>query len=155
MHIEGEESVYVEGAPRAISDKLDAGGLRLMSEDDDRWKKLEVWKLDDDLALKIFEATKSFPKEELFGLTSQMRRSALSIPTNIVEGHARRGDKELAHFISISLGSLAETKYLIHFASRLGYLKENKVNEFLTGYDLLGKMLYKFFKAVRLSVKRS
>ena len=104
-----------------------------MSEDDDRWKKLEVWKLDDDLALKIFEATKSFPKEELFGLTSQMRRSALSIPTNIVEGHDRRGNKELAHFISISLGPLAETKYLIQFAGQLGYFKESKLNEISAG----------------------
>ncbi len=71
---------------------------------EDRWKKLDVWKISDEMALKVYSATKNFPKEELYGLTSQVRRAALSIPTNIVEGYSRRGDKELAYFLNISLG---------------------------------------------------
>jgi four helix bundle protein len=63
-------------------------------------------------AIEIYKATRIFPKEEIYGLTSQIRRAALSIPTNRVEGYARKGDKELARFVSISIGSMAETEYL-------------------------------------------
>jgi four helix bundle protein len=85
--------------------------------DEDRWKKLNVWKLADELAFQIYTATRNFPRKEIYGITSQSRRAALSIPTNIVEGYSPKGDKELSHFINISLGSLAETKYLIYFSN--------------------------------------
>ncbi len=81
--------------------------------------------MSDELAFQVYKATKQFPKEEMFGLTSQIRRAALSVPTNIVEGYSRKGDKELARFINISLGSLAETKYLLYFSDRLGYFKDD------------------------------
>ena len=74
--------------------------------EEERWQKLEVWKLADELAFMVYKVTRSFPKEELYGITSQVRRAALSVPTNIVEGYSRKGDKELARFINISLGSL-------------------------------------------------
>ena len=119
--------------------------------EEERWKNLEVWKKADELAFQVFEVTQSFPKEERYGLTSQIRRSALSIPTNIVEGYSRRSDKELARFVSISLGSLAETKYLLYFSGRLGYLKKDELDRLAAGYDLLGKSLFKFFEAVRES----
>jgi four helix bundle protein len=86
------------------------------------YKDLNVWKRADDLALAVYGATKRFPKDEVYGLTSQLRRASLSVPTNIVEGYARKGDKELARFIGIAIGSLAETEYLLSFALRLGYL---------------------------------
>ena len=117
--------------------------------ENERWAKLEVWKLADELALHVYKATKNFPKEEIYGITSQIRRSALSIPTNIVEGYSRKGDKELSHFINISLGSLAETKYLIYFSNRLRYLKSQDYAELRAGYDVLGKLLWKFYTAVR------
>ena len=116
---------------------------------EERWQKLEVWKLADDLAFNVYKATKNFPKEEIYGITSQVRRSALSIPTNIVEGYSRKGDKELAHFVNISLGSLAETKYLIYFSNRLGYFKEGEYSNLKNGYNTLGKLLWKFYEAVR------
>jgi len=118
-----------------------------MSED--RWKKLEIWKIADDLAFKVFQAIKTFPKEELYGITSQLRRSSLSIPTNIVEGYSRKGDKQLSHFISISLGSLAETKYLIHFSKRLDYLNAEIYNELKEEYDILGGKLWRFYESVK------
>jgi len=93
-----------------------------MRNSEDRWKNLEIWKLADELAYKVYLATKHFPQEEKFGITSQLRRAALSVPTNIVEGYSRKGDKELAHFINISLGSMAETKYLTYFSQRLEYV---------------------------------
>lgn len=120
--------------------------------EEERWKNLEVWKKADDLAFQVFQATKSFPKEEIYGLTSQIRRSALSIPTNIVEGYSRRSDKELTRFVSISLGSLAETKYLLYFCGRLDYLKKPELDRLAGGYDLLGKSLFKFYEAVKESV---
>ena len=118
-----------------------------MSEE--RWKKLDVWKLADELAFKIYLATQKFPKEELYGLTSQLRRAALSIPTNIVEGYSRKGDKELAHFVNIGLGSMAETKYLLYFAHRLGYLADEDYKEVRDGYERLGRQLWRFYETVR------
>ena len=98
-----------------------------MIEDPDRWKSLEVWQLADELAKHVYRATKEFPKEEVYGITSQLRRAALSVPTNMVEGYSRKGDRELARFIDIALGSLAEVKYLLHFSNGFGYLN---VDEF-------------------------
>ena len=114
----------------------------------DRWRNLEIWKLSDDLAFKVYKATKVFPKEELYGITSQIRRACLSVPTNIVEGYSRKGDKELSRFISISLGSLAETKYLLYFSNRLEYLDEQIYREIKEGYDILGKKLWRFYEAI-------
>ncbi len=116
---------------------------------EDRWRKLEVWELADDLAFEIYQVSRNFPKEEIYGITSQIRRAALSIPTNIVEGYSRKGDKELSRFISISLGSLAETKYLIYFSHRLEYLSDNEYNKIKQGYERLGKKLWKFYESVR------
>lgn len=116
---------------------------------EERWQKLEVWKLSDDLAYRVYQATKDFPKEEIYGLTSQVRRAALSVPTNIVEGYSRKGDKELSHFINISLGSLAETKYLLYFSHRLGYFKDSNYDDLRNSYDKLGKLLWKFYEAIR------
>ena len=118
---------------------------------DDRWKKLEVWKLADELAHRVYVSTRKFPKEELYGLTSQIRRAALSIPTNIVEGYSRRGDKELAHFLNISFASLAETKYLLYFAHSLKYISDDDYKDLEKGYDELGKRLWTFYQKVKQS----
>lgn len=114
----------------------------------ERWFKLEVWKKADEMALMVYKATKSFPREEIYGVTSQLRRAVLSIPTNIVEGYFRSGDKELHRFINISLGSLAETKYLIYFSERLGYLTQKKYAELKSRFDKVGNLLWRFYEAV-------
>ncbi len=116
---------------------------------EDRWKSLEVWTLADALAFKIYRITKGFPREEMFGLTSQLRRAALSIPTNLVEGYSRKGDKTLGYFVNIALGSLAETKYLMDFAHRLGYLDKGEYDSFVTDAELLGKKLWRFYEKVK------
>ncbi len=89
-------------------------------------KELDVWKKGVDLVELIYKVSSSFPDDERFGLISQIRRSAISIPSNIAEGSARKSDKELLQFISIALGSLSEleTQYII--AIRLGFTSENK-----------------------------
>ena len=117
-----------------------------MSED--RWKKLDIWKLADDLSFDVYQATKKFPKEERYGITSQLRRAVLSIPTNIVEGYSRKGDKELSHFISISLGSLAETKYLVYFSNRLGYLEAANYKGLKVKCEILGKKIWRFYQSI-------
>ena len=116
---------------------------------EERWQKLEVWKVSDQLAFDVYKITRDFPRDELYGLTSQLRRAALSVPTNIVEGYARKGDKELAHFINIALGSFAETKYLLYFSHRLNYIDDKKFVEIKNIYTKLGKILWKFYEAVR------
>lgn len=117
--------------------------------EEDRWKKLDVWKLADDLAYRVYILTRNFPKEEIYGITSQLRRAALSVPTNLVEGYSRKGDKQLAHFVNISLGSLAETKYLLHFSHKLKYLQDKEYEEINAEYEILGKKLWRFYDKVR------
>ena len=77
----------------------------------------------------------------------------MSIPTNIVEGYSIKGDKELSHFINISLASLAETKYLIYFSHRVEYLSDNDFDKIKKGYENLGKKLWRFYESVRGSKK--
>jgi four helix bundle protein len=89
------------------------------------YKKIEAWKLADDLAATIYSCTRSFPREEIYGLTSQLRRAAVSVPTNIVEGSTRESQREYLHFLHISRGSLSETEYLLSLAKRLGYVNES------------------------------
>lgn len=90
------------------------------------YRKLRVFNDSDQLAKLIYGVTKSFPREEMFGITSQLRRAALSVPTNIVEGSHRFSLAEYLRFLDIALGSLAETGYLIGFAESIGYIdKEN------------------------------
>ncbi|MCP5007675.1 MAG: four helix bundle protein [Planctomycetes bacterium] len=112
------------------------------------YKDLKVWQKADELAFEIYKVTKKFPKDELYGLTSQVRRAALSIPTNIVEGNARKGDKELSRFINIAIGSMTETEYLMDFAKRLGYLSETDYIRIENIRAEVGKLLWNFYKKV-------
>ena len=114
----------------------------------ERWEKLEVWRQADEMAYQLYLITRRFPREEIYGITSQLRRAALSIPTNIVEGYSRKGDRELGRFLNVSLGSLAEVKYLIYFAHRLTYLSGEEYAVLKSGYDKLGKSLWKFYETV-------
>ena len=89
-------------------------------------KELDVWKKGMDLVEEIYFASNSFPDSERFGLTSHIRRAAISVPSNIAEGAGRKSDKELLQFISIALGSLAEIETQYFIAIRLGYIENNK-----------------------------
>ena len=85
-------------------------------------RKLKAFELADGLVMAVYQATRSFPKDELFGLTSQLRRAAVSVAANIVEGCARDGEKEYLNFLNLAFGSLREVGYLIDLSTRLGYL---------------------------------
>ena len=87
-------------------------------------KDLKVWQESMTLVVAVYKATEDFPKHEIYGLTSQIRRAAVSIPSNIAEGAGRKGKKEFARFLYIALGSLSEVETQLEIAYRLKYLNE-------------------------------
>ncbi|MBI2814116.1 MAG: four helix bundle protein [Opitutae bacterium] len=86
--------------------------------------KIEAWKPADDLTVAIYQQTQALPREEQYGLTSQLRRAASSVPANIVEGSARESQRDCLHFLHIARASLSEAQYFLHLANRLRYLNE-------------------------------
>ncbi len=114
------------------------------------YRKLIVWQKADELTYQIYLCTKNFPKEEVFALTSQMRRAALSVPANIVEGYARSTNKDKLHFYIIARGSLTELEYFIDFSLRLKYLN-NKDHEYLVDLrDQVGRLLNGFIISTKI-----
>ena len=91
--------------------------------------KLRAFELADEIAVLIYKVTKGFPKDEIYGLTSQMRRSAVSVPSNIVEGCARESQLELLRYLEIAFGSLRELHYQFTLAGRLGYVEGSEINK--------------------------
>ncbi len=113
------------------------------------YRRLVIWEKSDDLAFQVYKATVSFPKSELYGITSQIRRAALSVPTNIVEGYARNSKKEFGRFIAIALGSLAELKYLVSFANRLDYLSKAQYEVLINLAEEVNRILWKFYQSLK------
>lgn len=106
------------------------------------FRDLKVWEKSHKLVLEIYKITLQFPKEEKFGLTAQIRRSASSIPTNIVEGFKRKSQKDFIHFLNIADASLEETKYHLILSYDLGYLKEEDYKMLNDLCNEVGRMLY-------------
>ena len=100
---------------------------------------LDVWKLSMDLVENIYNMSSCFPKEEIYGLTSQIRRAAISIPSNIAEGASRNGSKEFVQFLYISLGSISEVETQIMLAKRWGFV--DKADSILKDITTIKKML--------------
>ncbi|MGO8987822.1 MAG: four helix bundle protein [bacterium] len=111
-------------------------------------EELDVFKLSHLLALEIFELTKCFPDEEKFGLVSQMRRAAYSIPMNLMEGGHRLNRKEYRQFVGIAKGSAGEMKYQLLLVKDLKYIIENKYSEVLPQYERVSQMLTKLAKSL-------
>jgi four helix bundle protein len=105
------------------------------------YRDLIVWQRGMDIAASVYQMTESYPKDQLYGLRNQMQRAAVSIPSNIAEGHERDSTKEYLHFISISLGSLAELETQILLSERLNYLKPEDAKQLLALADEIGRML--------------
>jgi four helix bundle protein len=89
---------------------------------------LIAWQRANEFTLEVYRMTKAFPKEELYGITSQLRRASVSVPTNLVEGYARRGKKEWRRYITIADASLTECEYLMELSLALGYLQQEDYN---------------------------
>ena len=110
------------------------------------FKDLKVWNKAHKLVLKLYAITRGFPQEERFGLTSQLRRSIASVPTNIAEGCGRDGQKELARFMRISAGSASESEYLILLAKDLQYIDHTAFKELDTEVNEVKRMLNSFIQ---------
>ena len=104
-------------------------------------ERLDVWQVSMALALEVYRATKSFPKEELYGITSQLRRAAASVPANIAEGCARRGAAEKRQFCCVARGSLSELETFLALSNRLEYLPTNTYGDLMSVCGRVGAML--------------
>lgn len=109
-------------------------------------KDLEIWQNGIELVVQIYEITSKFPKTEIYGLTSQLRRSAVSVPSNIAEGAARNSDKEFIQFLYISLGSLSELETQLIIAEKIGYGNAVFLNDLIEKIRRMTLNLIKFLK---------
>lgn len=114
------------------------------------YKHLKVWQKSKELCLLVYKITKEFPKEEIYAITSQIRRCAISIPSNIAEGYAKTSIKDNIKFCEIAYGSYYELNTQIEIANDLGYIKyENTIIEFNKLSEEIGKMLYGYIKSLK------
>jgi len=113
------------------------------------FRGLKVWERGHKLTLAIYKITSGFPREEMYGLTSQMRRSCASIPTNISEGCGRSRDTELARFIEIAIGSASELEYLLLLSRDLALINEKDFKVLIAEVVEVKKMLISFFQKLK------
>jgi four helix bundle protein len=113
------------------------------------FKSLTVWQRSIDLTVEIYSITRNFPGEERYGLISQIRRAAVSIPSNIAEGAGRKSNKEFKHFLSISMGSIFELETQIIVAHRLNLIDELSMKEMSLKICAIQKMLYGLERALK------
>jgi len=118
------------------------------------FKDLVVWQKAHALTLDLYRFTRAFPQDEKFGIVSQLRRSASSIATNIVEGHKRNGRKDFLHFLNLADASLEETKYHLILSRDLAYLSESDFNQLNLKCEEVGRILCGFQKSLKVSSYR-
>ena len=113
------------------------------------FKKLKVWEKAHRLTLNVYEASANFPREELYGLTSQIRRACVSVPTNIAEGCGRSSDTDFARFLQISMGSASEVEYLLLLGRDLDFLVHEEYEELNSEVVEIKRMLTSLIKTLR------
>ena len=118
------------------------------------YQDLEVWQKAMDLVVLCYKTAESFPQKEVYGLTSQLQRAAVSIPANIAEGRQRQYSKEFLQYLSVAYGSLAELETHSHIARRVGYIKDDQLNEILEKTSEIGRMLNGLRKSIEISGSR-
>jgi four helix bundle protein len=116
------------------------------------FRDLRVWQAGIELVEIIYRLTGVFPKSEIYGLVSQIQRAAISVPSNIAEGHTREHGKEYLHHLSIAQASLAELETQLEIAARLSYINMEQLNEILEQVHSLGKQLYALRNAIAKSI---
>jgi four helix bundle protein len=119
------------------------------------FRKLRVWKKSHELVLAVYRASASFPDEEKFGITSQLRRAVASIPTNIAEGCGKASPNDMARFLQIARGSASEADYLLELARDLGYLEANEHKRLASALDDVKPMLATLLVRVRSGPNRA
>ena len=105
-------------------------------------RQLDVWNKSMSLVKEVYLATEKFPRSEMYGLTSQMRRAAVSIPSNLAEGAARKGVKEFKQFLNIAQGSISELDTQIELALMLGYIEKDRYDKLIGAVNTISKMLF-------------
>ncbi len=118
------------------------------------FRKIMAWEKADDLVVLIYEASKAFPKEERYGLTSQLRRAVVSVAANIAEGSGKQYLKEFRHFLYIARASLSEVEYYIHLSHRLCYLDGEKVGKLKEARQETAKILQGFINAIEKQIQQ-
>ncbi len=111
-------------------------------------QRLEAWKKSFSFVKTIYLITKNFPLDERFGLTSQIKRSAVSIPSNIAEGAGRKSKKEFIQFLCIALGSLSELDTQLLLCKELAFIDEANCNNLISELDIIGKLIYGLMKSL-------
>jgi len=117
------------------------------------WKELNVWKKAHELVLEIYRVTANFPKSEIFGITSQLRRSAFSVPANIVEGNSRNTTKDYIRFLYQARGSVEEARYFLYLSTDLEYLDNNEFQRLEDEYEKVSKLINGLIKFMNKNVK--
>ena len=113
------------------------------------YRKLRIWEQANNLAHEVYKTIVSFPSSEIFGLTSQIRRAVLSIPTNIVEGSSRKSKKEFLNFLNIAIGSANELDYLLQFAFEEKLIKETEYKSLKNHLEVLFKSIWAFYNYLK------
>ena len=113
------------------------------------FRNLKVWEKSNDLVIDIYKVTNNFPKNEFFGLVSQIRRASVSIPTNILEGCGRSNGKDFARFIQIAMGSASELEYLVYLSNELKFLTDRVYSDINPRIIEIKKMLTALMKKLR------
>jgi len=114
-----------------------------------KFTELKIWQESHKLTLEIYKLSLLFPKNETYGISSQIQRASSSVPANIVEGYNRKGNKEFIQFLYQARGSLSETEYFIILATDLNYINSEKSKELLSRYEVLSKMLSSFITYIK------
>ena len=119
-----------------------------------RFRAIKAWQRADELVALVYQATRTFPRNEQYGLTAQMRRAAVSVAANIVEGSARRSRPEYLQFLSMAKASLEELSYYVHLTVRLGYLSEAQFHELDGKCEETARTLYGLIQSVSTEAHR-
>jgi len=117
------------------------------------YKNIKAYQLAEELVIEIYKKTKTFPREELYGLISQLRRAMVSVPANIAEGASRNHKRDYLQFLYVSRGSLAEVECLLQLAYKLGYLEEKEHRKLAGQRDDVAKTLFGLIRAVEGEIK--
>lgn len=115
-----------------------------------RFKDLEIWKLSRLLCSQIYVTTANFPDNEKFGLTNQLRRASVSIPSNIAEGCSRSSNKEFLRFLEIAIGSIYEIETQLLISFDLGYINQSKLDELVNNLNTITRMVSKFRSTLQI-----
>jgi len=119
------------------------------------FKKLEAWKLSFEFGKKVYKITANFPKEEIYSITSQLRRASLSISANIAEGTGRSSDKDFLRFLYISMGSLRECENFILMSKDFNYIVQEKFIELISDIQIIGARLGGLIKKIKQDINKT